>query len=413
MYLLQNCIKNLRPVSTSSLRRAGLAALIGSLYSMPAYSDTLTPFVSASINHDDNLFRLSDDQSGLVGSSADTYRSVIGGVSFERPFGRQLFSGLADFSSMKFDRNNQLDYTGKNLSGEWHWFLGERFEGHLGASYAQALAPFADFHTVARNLRTIRKQYADGSLRFHSSWQWRAAYVGYEYAYDLPTQRGNDRKEDSLTAGIDYLARSGSTVGFQFRRLKGRYPYVRSLGPGASEYGFVQDEAKVNVLWLATGSTQVLFLGGWARRKQNADADRADSGTNARLILNWAPAKRVKLTGQVWREFAAIDGALVDSALTTGASATTTWDFSEKIQAVLNLKRDKRRFTQASTAAVSLPSAFLSDSSHLASLGIVYKPTRKLTLNLSAFRDQRSGSPAAGTNSYKANGASFNATMQF
>jgi hypothetical protein len=258
-----------------------------------------------------------------------------------------------------------------------------------------------------------KRQYADGNWRFHPSWQLRTGYTKDKYTYDRVSERGNDRIEEAGTAGVDYLAASGSTIGFQYRRLKGSYPYQQSLGAGFLDNGYVQQEGKINILWMATGSTQVVFLGGWVQRKHNFDADRDDTGTNERLIVNWTPVERVKLVAQAWREFAAIDGALLDSALNTGASAGATWDFSAKIQAVANLKHEKREFTPSSGAGMLLPSALLSDSSNLASVGLVYKPLRSLTLQASAFRDRRSGSAAAGTNSYKANGASFNASVQF
>jgi exopolysaccharide biosynthesis operon protein EpsL len=407
--------RSLGTVPCKSLLRAGSVALIGSLFSVPALaelSDTLHPFVSASINHDDNLFRLSDDRLRLIDGGADTYRSVIGGLNFKRPVERQLFSGTAKFSRVNFDRNSQLDYTGKDLSGEWRWFLAAHFDGHIGGSYKQVLASFSDFHSDQLNVRVTKTQYADGTWRFHPSWQLRTGYTNDRYTYDLVSERNNDRTEEAGMAGVDYLAASGSTIGFQFRRLKGSYPYQQSLGAGFDN-GYVQQEEKINILWLATGSTQVMFLGGWVQRKHNFQADRDDIGTNGRLIVNWAPVERVNLVAQTWREFGAIEGALVNSALSKGASGGATWDFSAKIQAVANLKHEKREFTPFSGAGVLLSSASLSDSSNLASVGLVYKPLRSISLQASAFRDRRSGSAAAGTNSYKANGASFNASVQF
>lgn len=392
--------------------RVGVAALIGALFGMPAFAETFQPFVSASINHDDNLLRLSDDQTEF-GNTADTYRSVTGGVVFTRPVGRQTLSGGASVTSMKFDRFSELDYLGKNLNGEWHWFLTTRFEGHLGGSYARVLAPFADFHSYERNLRVTRKEYADGTWRFHPSWQSRAGYTKYEYAYEEPSQRGNDRTEEYVTTGIDYLASSGSTIGLQLRRLKGKYPHAPAGGTGSFGNDYTQDEAKANITWLATGQTQITFLGGWVQRKLDSRAGNADSGTNARLVVNWTPAARLRLVGQAWREFTAIEGALIDSALNTGSSADATWDFSEKIQFATNLRHETRKFTPVSGVPVSLPSALFRDNSTAATVGLSYKPLRNLTLKLNAFRERRAGSVAAGTTSYKANGASFSVSQQF
>ena len=389
--------------------------LLCSLTSMPAFSGILQPFVTAGVEHDDNLFRSSNDEATRSAARGDTYRSTGGGLRFERPVSRQLLSAVADFSSVKFDRNTQLDYLRKDIRGDWHWFVASRFDGHIGGYYRQELASFADFDVVQRNLRVSKKRYADGRWRFHPSWQLRGEVSKEEYAYELASQRASDRIEDSWVVGFDYLARSGSTAGFQLRRLEGNYPNWLTVGnTGTMINGYDQDEAKLNVLWLATGSTQMLFLGGWVQRKQMGQSTRDDSGTNARLIVNYTPAGKVKVTGQAWREFAAIDGALIGSALANGASAQVTWDLSAKIQAEVDVRHEQREFKPfGGVVQPVVASDLASDSRDTRSVGLVYKPLRNITIKARAFQEQRSGSLAAGTNSYKANGASINATLQF
>jgi len=388
--------------------------VICSTFSMPALSDTFQPFVRTGVEHDDNLFRREEGQSPGNGGDSDTARLLGGGTRFEMPVSRQLFSGIAEVVSVKFDRNRQLDHTRKNLRGDWHWFVARNFEGHVGGRYVQELPSFADFDSDQQNLRTNKLRYADGSWRFHSSWRLHAGYVKDEYTYNLPSQRASARTEDAVLSGADYLARSGSTFGLQMRRLKGTYPFRSSFGDAdLFANGYVQDEVKINVLWLATGRTQVLFLGGWVQRKQRSDAERAKSGTNARLIVNWAPTGHIKLLGQAWREFSAIDGALVDSALNQGGSAAVTWDFSEKIQGIVDLKHEQRIFSPFGGSSMPVASTSPSDSSKTQSVGLIYKPLRSVTLKATAFRAERVGSATAGTRSSKANGATFSAILEF
>lgn len=388
-------------------------ALLCTFYCKVAVADTFYPFVSVATGHEDNLFRLPDDQLQQFDGGADTYRSVIGGLKFERPVSRQVFSGTAYLTSQKYDHNTQLDYLGKDLSGQWHWFVAQHFEGHFGGSYSQTLAPFADFHSTQRNLRVSKFQYADGTWRFHPSWRWVTSYTKYQYDFDLLSQRGSNRNEDALTSGIDYLAHSGSSIGVQLRHINGSYPYLQSISGGLSGNGYVQDEAKLNVVWLATGTTQVIFLGGYARRQESDAGGRGNAGTNARLIANWGLTGKIRLSAQTWREFSAIDGALIDSALASGVSGLATWDVSAKVQATANVKREDRKFIPFSGATVVLSNGSYKDTSDTASVGLVYQPLRSLTVRLNAFREQRDGSAAAGTTSYKANGASLSVTQQF
>lgn len=397
-----------------SILRTGLITLACSVVSTPVLADSFQPFVRTSIDRDDNLFRRSEGESRGSDDDADTIRTIGGGTRFSIPVSRQLISGVADVASVKFDRNRQLDYTRKDVRGDWHWFVAKHFEGHVGGRYLQELAPFADFDSERRNLRTDKRRYADGSWRFHSSWRWHAGYAKDDYTYDLPSQRANARTEDAVVTGFDYLARSGSTVGLQLRRLDGAYPLRPNFGnTDLFASGYVQDEAKINVLWLATGSTQILFLGGWVERKLKADADRAKSGTNARLIVNWTPAARAGIVVQAWREFSAIDGALIDSALNDGASAQLKWEFSAKIHAIADVMHEKRTFEPFDGVGAPIGLDASSDSSRTRSVALIYKPLRSLTLKARAFQQERTGSIAAGTKSYKANGAALSAILEF
>lgn len=395
--------------------RAGTALLTGVLFSAPAWaelSDTLHPFVSVALNHDDNLFRLSDEDAGSVEHRADTFRSLVGGVSFERPVGRQLLTGMAKFSRVSFEHNSQLDYTGKDLSGDWGWFLGNHLEGNIGVAYTEILAPFTDFSvTSERNLRKVRRDYANGKWRFHPSWRLRAGYNRERYTYELRSQRLNDRTEEAVMTGFDYLASSGSTIGVQLRRLEGSYPFQESLG--FADNGYTQDEQKINILWMVSGATQVSFLGGFVQRKHDFYRARDDRGTNGRLIVGTAPTQQVKLNAQLYREYGATEGAFVNSALIKGAAVDATWAATAKIDATAAYKHEKRDFAPYSLSGVQLPASQLSDTSKLASAGVTYRPWRNLSLQATVFRDRRSGSVAAGTTSYTAKGAAINATLQF
>lgn len=425
MYLLESDINNSQhgsgsmPLGSpaksviSSLLRAGLVTTVCYLFGTPAWSATLSPFVSANVEHDDNLFRYSENQLRQLDDGADTFRTVTAGLKLNRTISRQIFTGVADFSSVKFDRNNQLDYVGKDFKGDWNWFVAKHFEGHIGGAYTKTLASFADFHSDQGNLFVTKKQYVDGSWRFHPSWRWVNSYNQDQYFYDSVSQRINNRTEDQTATGVDYLARSGSTIGIQLRKLKGAYPNLQSSSTGFFANNYVQNEAKLNALWLVTGTTQILFLGGWAQRKQTGAIERVNSGTNARLIVNGTAAGRMQFSAQAFREFAAIDGALIDTALVSGESAVATWDFSAKIQALIDLRHETRQFTPFSGTSAALASTISSDKSGRSSIGLIYKPLRTLTFKVTGFQEQRTGSVAAGTNSYKDKGATFSVTQQF
>lgn len=397
----------------SPLVVAPLAALIGAALSgqaQAALSDTIHPFVSVLYSYEDNLLRLPDGVPGPSGSRSDSLTQLQAGLLFERPIGRQRFTGQAKVSRVTFDHYDQLNYNGKDFQAEWEWYLARDFSGHIGASYGQVLTPFTDYHSGDRNLRTTRREYADGNWRFHPSWQVHAGVSTTRYSYDLASQRYIDRTEDSGDVGIDYLAASGSRFGVLARHAKGSYPNWPVVNGIAIDNGYKQNELKANVYWLVNGVTQVELLAGWARREHNFFTNYDSSGANGRATIYWRPLGKVKFTASTWRDYQAVESTLVNSSLNKGVSVGANWDISAKLLGNASVRHERRDFNVV--RSVVLPGD-PSDTGNLAQVGLTYTPLQTVQLNVSAFRDTRTGSAYVGTGGYTAKGVSLTATGQF
>jgi exopolysaccharide biosynthesis operon protein EpsL len=407
-----------RPGSRAPTALRLMAALVAGLAGASAQAelnDNIHPFAAVSYNHENNLLRASDEQRALEPTS-DDFRTLTGGLIGEGQLGRQLFEVQAKVSRVTFDRFSQLDYNGKDASAVWTWLLGNHLNGHIGATYNQTLGSFLDFHEAERNLRVRRRVYADGTWRFHPSWQVRGGLAREKSSYDLAQQNFNSSEQDSVMVGVDYLPTTASTVGVQLRHLKSGYPNGERVGSALIDNGYQQDEAKLNINWRHSAVTQVGFLGGWVRRQHNVQRERDDSGFNARLVGEWAVRERLRLTGALWREYTAAEGSLINSALMTGESVSGIWDVTSKIALDAMVKHEKRDFSPFSSVVgvlPDLPSSAYTDTIGTASAGVTYRPLPRISLNLNVFREKRDGSVAAGSNSYRANGVSFSASGQF
>lgn len=386
-----------------------LAALMCCGTASAEISDTIHPFVAIGYTYDDNLLRLPDNVPGLDQRS-DRSRQAQAGIIVDRPIGRQRLTGRAKVSRVTFDHYDQLDYNGKDFSADLAWQLTSRAHGNIGGTYMESLTPFTDFHTDARNLRKQRSEYVNGAFLIFPSWQVRGAFSRNEFTYELPLQRFNNRDEDVSELGMDYLARSGSRFGILARRLKGTYFNPRFSNGAIINDNYSQDELNANVSWLLSAITQVQVLAGYARREHDVLAARNSSGANGRVTVRWAPFKKVRFNAEMWREFAAVESSVVTNSLNKGASVGATWDISAKLQATATARRLNRDFERSAATLIDGDST---DRITGATVGLTWAPTRTIQVNATAFHDKRSGSSLIGSNDYRANGVSLNASAQF
>ncbi|MGZ5781442.1 MAG: XrtB/PEP-CTERM-associated polysaccharide biosynthesis outer membrane protein EpsL, partial [Burkholderiaceae bacterium] len=279
------------------------------IYGTPARAtvgDTIQPYLGYSYFYDDNLFRVSDTNPAQKFS--DTYRRAEGGLVFDKYFSRQHFTGSIDVNRTSFSRFSELDNDGKDLAANWNWQTGNDLDGNLRTSYSQSLTPFTDFHGQQLNIRVQRHQSFDAGWRVQPSWRLRGA-VGHDTLnYNLDSQSALDNNTNTTELGLDYLAKTNSTVGVQVRRIRGDYPNPQSSGALIIDNSYVQDEYLCKIDWQATGKSRLQMLAGWAERKHKMYPERDAKGPSTRIIADWFPTGKTSLNLTAWRDFGAVDG---------------------------------------------------------------------------------------------------------
>ena len=390
-------------MSKLGTRAAVLAALACAGPSMAEPGEGLQGFAGLHYAYDDNLLRVAEGAPVINGQKSDRYKALVYGLMVDKGISRQDLYLMAKFTKVNFDHFRQLDYDGKDIQARWNYEIGPYLSGILEGSYNRTLAPFTDFHSGERNLRTQRRQYLDVFWKLHPSWRLRSAVENNEFRYELSSQKVNDRDERLTEAGFDYLSRAGNTAGLVARKLKGTY-LTRA---GAS---FEQDEVKARVNWRPSGVTNVQLLAGYAKRKHALLGEPDSSGANGRITVVYTPRGKMTYTVVAWREFAALESTVVSYSLNRGASFNARWDVTGKTNVTARLSREKRAYN----ARVLTPAgATYRDALRNASLDITTNPTRKTAVTLSAFRQTRSGVPLLGQGSYKAKGVSLSVNAQF
>jgi exopolysaccharide biosynthesis operon protein EpsL len=389
-----------------------LALLIGSLSATSAWAgpnDALHVYGGIGWSHDDNLLRVPDSQPAFDNTRGDSWTTAEAGLLFDKTYSRQRLAAVGKLSNVNFDHFKQLDYRGKDLQGTWYWQLGNYFSGQLGTSYDQMLAPYTDFRSSERNLREERKHFVDANWRLHPNWSGRVGYVFDKFSYEATGQRYSNRTEDTAEIEGDYLPAGGSSVGLVARRIKGRYPNLRPIGPFLVNDDFTQDELKARVNWILAGSTTLQALAGWARRDQPSFGGRI-SGANGRITLLYAPRHKFTLNAAVWRDFAPLESSAVSYTLNKGVSAGGSWSPTAKVN-VEALAIYERRDYNPRDSFVGVGE--LRDAIRSASLRAVWSLRPAIQLSAGFVHQSRNGLAALGTASFKSNSVSFNASAQF
>lgn len=317
--------------------------------------DTLRPFVNASFGYDSNIFRFANDAEVAAYSASlgcllaptslcaatriepVSYWRYGAGLNLDWKQGRQEVTGKVSADKTRFSRySDLLDYTGRDIQGEWKWTLGNQWSGLLSGNQLRTLAPYTNqgTGTLGSNLRTEETTAFQADYWFHTEWKARARIEHYTLAYSAASQQFRDRTRNTGTLG---LYRLGNTV----QRLGVELVDVQGENPGTPGTDFSEHALRLVGEWVPTGKTRLIGRLGYISRTRSAPGSKDYSGPEWRLEANWTPTGKTLLQATLARDLRDSDlgGASFEVADSLGLNAN--WQFLPKtrLQAALSYER--------------------------------------------------------------------------
>ncbi len=304
--------------------------------------------MSYTMTADDNILRIRDhmDAEALLGTNKlfDFSHSFLAGAIVDKQISRQKLNINGNWSHNRYERFSQINNNAYDLQGNWNWFLGNRFEGNMGANFNKGQAPFL-FQPGLKNIRTQHTEYFNFAWHYHPSWRLRGDYTHFDFKTDNPVLQFQNRREDRFETGWDYVASSGSTFGVQYRHIRGEFTSPFQTATGIfTENNYNQNEIKGRIDWKITGKSQIKLLGGWVERKNETISASDFNGLNVRLTYFWQPTNKTGIVLSGWRETVAIQTLRANFSLNTGGSSSAYWQLSHKTKLNGNFSYNTQNF---------------------------------------------------------------------
>ncbi len=386
--------------SRPGLGKSILLAIAGLVCGSAAQADAGDVFnvaVSQTLTWDDNLFRLPDGQSPQTGGGATSRRDVVShtGVRLtaDKPIGRQVLRASVGMTTVRYDRNRQLDGELSNHAASWDWALGHLWTGVLSWSRAQTIPGFSDYRTQVRDIVTTDAVAARALLRFHPDWRLVLGATSTRATHSAATNAIGDSRVDGAEAGLRYVPGTGKEFGLRARRAEGSYPNRQTIGGNLIDNGYRESGFDLDAIWQASGASQLQGAVGRTRRSHDDVPGRDFSGTTGRLNWNWRPTGQTGLGVGVRREIGAQDDLIATYAVTDALTVSAGWQPTAKLS--FSAMGELRSRDQQGDPASALSGAPVRrDDDRIFSVGIGYAPMRDLQLNLS-LRDERRESTLA------------------
>lgn len=385
------------------LHQPASAAVIGKV---------VQPFGSYTYTADDNLLRIRDkvDPLPLLGTRNlfDMSHRFTGGLMFEKEISRQRLTANLNWTHTSFDKFNQMDNDLKSLTGNWNWFLGNRLEGNMGASYVQSLAPFL-FQPGVKNIRTEQTEFINAIWRFHPSWNLNGRYTRYDLSNDSPSNvfRFLNRIEDRFEGGVDYLTSGRNTVGVLFRNIIGDFPIlIRAPDGSSTDNSYDQKEALAKINWAVSAKSNLSGTGGWVERNNASFTARNFSGFNARMTYHWQPTDKIGLSITGWRETAAMQQLTASFSLNTGVRVVPSWDITQKIRLEGDFFYQHMKFDRFSILTDEALPLGIHNTLRNSAIKLIYTPYLGLQLSASIYNNYLKSDTKFG--GFNANGVNIN-----
>lgn len=351
--------------------------------------DVIQPYISGSMTHDSNLFRLSEDRAP---ATSDTLISRIeAGVKVDYLFSRQQLFLKGSVNSNKFEQYEYLNYEGHDWQSVWNWQVGNLWQGNLGYTRNKTLASFAETQVTlgARgDVRTQQSLFANANYRLHPDWRLNWGGRWQDLKAGSPTTQYLNREETSGVFGVDYLTPGNNSIGVQGQFIEARFPEREITAANSLGNGYSQITISSVADWKYSGNSRFRGNLGYTQRQYDEIATRDFNGMTGRLTYDWSITGKTLLSVAAWREVGGIDDIISTFAVTKGASLDVSWSPTSKIYVTGGVAHRSYEFRGDSGFVLGVVGK-REDEIRSVNASLGYSPLQNIQLSLGGKMEQR------------------------
>jgi exopolysaccharide biosynthesis operon protein EpsL len=371
----------------------------------------IKPYASASISHDDNIFRFSSPEQAkaVLGSddASDTVKQVDVGVAVNLRLSRQLVTAATSVNESTYSRFQNLNNTGNANSLRWSWRIGNDVYGELSTSKSEAIAGFNETRSQSKNLRTSSRQLASINWNLQPDWTLSANREHVKLDNALESSNVYDREDDIYESSIRYHNLSGTVLGLSYRVADSMYPNRTGFTQSIFGNESTQKDIIVSAAWVPTAKTRV------TTRVSRVSLDRKDSsqrdfnGFSQRWNLDESLTSKTSVNLTAYQEVSPVEDVLSTYVKIKGWSINPIWDATDKIRVRSSFGYEAR--TYLGSAGISFNNIERYDESKLFNLSLTYAPTLRSLVQLQYQGEKRTSN--TGNQGYQFN--NVNLTLRY
>lgn len=355
----------------------------------------IAPFTSATLEHDDNVFRFADKEEALAlrGSpaQADTFGKFVAGAFAEIAAGLQRLRFDGAVREFRYRRFTELDRVEHDVGSRLDWNVGVPWSGQLGYRQSRQLEPFTNRDTLQRGF--LEQQRADllASLELTPRWQAQMTLADWRKRYTSLASQRADLDEDRAGLALLYAGSPVGSVGVVVDWTRGSFPRrVASSDSGlASEYR--QADYKVRVTYAPSGISTLKLEAGRTSHAGNSGTREFD-GPTARMSFERRGGV-ARLAADVSRQLVGVEEADANFLERTVAEASVDYRITALLRGLVRATvRDDDYHGPASLVAGE---GVRRDDTLALEAGLAWQISRVLSLTTTLRRERRESSRAS------------------
>jgi exopolysaccharide biosynthesis operon protein EpsL len=368
---------------------SGVAAALGHSTAAQAAADAADPFdfyVADRYWYDDNLFRLSDlaepssDLSAPRRSRDDYVNRVSAGIEARVDASRQVFGLDLRIDDVRYQNNDDLDYTGGEGKLNWKWQLGSHLSGDINGSYERALASFNNYELFVRDIVDVASY--GGRVRYGIGSRW-GVFAGGSVAtaeHSAEIRKLNEFHSETGRAGIEYQTPSGNlfTLGYDF--VDARFP-VAERTPGVIAANYEDTIPAASLAYAFTVKTSLYVRAGYLSRDYEDPTLEDYSGDIWNVTLHWEPRAKIDFDIKAWRDLRAYSDAESDYFVSTGGSIEPHWDITSAVRLLGEYSMESQKYV-GTRALIDPEAGRRDDDVQSARVALEYSPRDLISIAL-------------------------------